>query len=380
MRLVQASPFAPIPGPLAVLHQAIDPPLIDGARKPLKEGGYTDSGADIAAAFRGIGIPVVTPGKLPDPACDDGWTFPDTADGIAGARERGALVLWANTVLFEGHPLEAVRGVRIVGQRPADVHRFDDKWQARNIMLAAGLPFPAAVLVGAVAAPGVVSLRAVDDPLLERLGMRHGAIVKPVRGRGSQGVTFAPSAAEAREALSVLFATTSPAAEGPVPVYGDRAIVEAFLPGEEITVAVFPPGAYRFRERIRSERSHWALPVIRRTGHAAGIAPYSGAVPVSVNSETLTAGEGARVEVAAAVAACVHAAALIGARAPVRIDCRRSEAGSFQLFDVNLKPNLTGPGRPGREQAESLVSLAGRAAGWSYPEMLCELLRGSWVS
>lgn len=48
------------------------------------------------------------------------------------------------------------------------------------------------------------------------------------------------------------------------------------------------------------------------------------------------------------------------------------------LFDVNLKPNLTGPGWPGRANAESLVALAGRAAGSSYPEMLRELLRGAW--
>ena len=75
---------------------------------------------------------------------------------------------------------------------------------------------------------------------------------------------------------------------------------------------------------------------------------------------------------------CECAAAMIGARAPVRIDCRRSIAGRFMLFDVNLKPNITGPGRPVREGEESLVSLAGRAAGWSYAELLRNLLRQAW--
>lgn len=375
---MQASPSGTIPGPLAVLHQAIDPPLVDGARKPRKEGGYTDSGADIAAALRGIGIPVVTPAAAPDPARDEGWTFPDTADGIAGAIAHGAEVLWANTVLFAGHPLDGITGVRIVGQRAADVHSFDDKWHARTVLREAGLPFPAAMLVGAAPGPGRVAIDSVGEALLERMGMQHGVIVKPVRGRGSQGVSFAHSAAEARAALQALFGAVAPGREGSVPLYGDRAIVEEFVPGEEITVAVLPPGQYRVGDAVRRETGHWALPVIRRTGHVQGIAPYSGVVPVSGNSDPLPAAEWERPDVVAAVSACVRAAELAGARAPVRIDCRRAAGGPFLLFDVNLKPNLTGPGRPGREHAESLMALAGRAAGWSYPEMLRELLRAAW--
>ncbi len=229
---MQASPFPALPGPIAVLHQAIDPPLIDGARKPRKEGGYADSGADIAAALRGIGVPVLTPLDDPDPAVDDGWTFPDSAAGIAAALRQGAQVLWANTVLFDGHPLEAVRGVRIVGQWPADVHRFDDKWTTRTVLREAGLPFPAAVLVGSTAGPGRIAPGSVRDALLEELGMGGGVIVKPVRGRGSQGVSFARSAAEVRRSLTALFEATSPGREGPVQVYGRRAIVERVLPGE----------------------------------------------------------------------------------------------------------------------------------------------------
>ena len=352
--------------------------MIGEARKPLKEGGYADSGADIAAALLDLGVEVVTPGHHPDPSRDEGWTFPDTTAGIAAALALGAQVLWANTVLFDGHPIERLSGVRIVGQRPLHVHRFDDKWHTRSVMLKAGLPFPAAMLTGHTEARGIIAASAVDDALFERLGMRHGAIVKPVRGRGSQGVSFARSAAEARIALSRLFGAETAGVDGSVPVYGTRAIVEEFLPGEEITVAVFPPGEYRFHDRTRIERGHWALPAIRRTGHRDGIAPYSGDIPVVENSAPLPPAEEATPEVAAAIAHCVRAAALIGARAPVRIDCRRSEAGAFVLFDVNLKPNLTGPGRPCRENAESLVALAGRAAGWSYPEMLRELLRGAW--
>lgn len=376
---MQASLSRPIPGPVAVLHQALDPPLIDGARKPRKRGGYTDSGADIAFALRGAGAEVVTPEPAPDPSRDDGWTFPDTAGGIGAALAAGARVLWANTVLFSGHPLEQVSGVGIVGQRAADVHRFDDKWQARNVLRDDGLPFPAAVLAGVHDDDGVVGEGTIDDALLERAGIGPDAIVKPVRGRGSQGVSRASSALEVRDALARLFAATSPGAGGPAPLYGDRAIVEEFLPGEEITVAVLPPGAYRFRDGDRVEARHWALPVVRRTGHERGIAPYSGDVPVIRNSTVVSPQASADGEVERAVVACERAAERLGARAAVRIDCRRSRSGRMTLFDVNLKPNLTGPGRPGRDAEESLVSLAGRAAGWSYPELVLNLLGAAWT-
>jgi hypothetical protein len=375
---VRASPSGPLSGLVAVLHQAIEPPTIDGARKPLKAGGYTDSGADIAWALRAAGASVLTPVPHPDPAHDEGWTFPDTPDGIAGALEAGARVLWANTVLFEGHPLERAAGVWIVGQRPADVHRFDDKWHTRTFLRTAGLPFPAAILSGRGDGPGLVAGDAIDDALLARMGFGPEAIVKPVRGRGSQGVSLAASAGDIRDAIDALFAATTPGPGGPAPVYGTRAIVEEFLPGEEITIAVLPPGEYRVGGASRFEARHWALPAIRRTGHERGIAPYSGVVPIRRNSAVLPPEEADEPDVVRVAYECECAAAMIGARAPVRIDCRRSIAGRFMLFDVNLKPNITGPGRPGREAEESLVSLAGRAAGWSYAELLLNLLRRAW--
>ncbi|CAG8856436.1 2728_t:CDS:1, partial [Gigaspora margarita] len=47
--------------PVAILYQALQPPIIDGIRKPLKPGGYSDSGADIAYSLRSDNIPIVTP-------------------------------------------------------------------------------------------------------------------------------------------------------------------------------------------------------------------------------------------------------------------------------------------------------------------------------
>jgi D-alanine-D-alanine ligase len=47
----------------------------------------------------------------------------------------------------------------------------------------------------------------------------------------------------------------------------------------------------------------------------------------------------------------------------------------FALFDVNMKPNITGPGRPGREAQAALTVLAAEALGWSYRDFVRNVLR-----
>src|SRR5882724_622017 len=91
---------------IAVLYQAIPAPIVHGVRKPMKKGGYADSGADIAYVLRKRRLKVVTPVADPRAERDLDWVFPDHAEGIVTARQAGAEVLWANTILFKGHPIE----------------------------------------------------------------------------------------------------------------------------------------------------------------------------------------------------------------------------------------------------------------------------------
>ncbi|HEX6643699.1 MAG TPA: ATP-grasp domain-containing protein, partial [Gemmatimonadales bacterium] len=288
----------------------------------------------------------------------------------------GARVLWANVHMHPGHPLERVPvGTAVVGQLPSLAWRYDDKWRARELLAGAGLPVPRALVTDASAG--------TRDERLRRMaaeGIGWPAVVKPLRGRGSQGVSRVDGPEALESALEALAGATAPGPEGNVPVYGSRALVEEFLPGEEITVTVLPPGTYRLGGIAARMERHWALPPVVREGHDRGIAPYSGVVAVARNSAAMERSAAAAPGIAAALGACEAAGSLIEARAAIRIDCRRSKGGRMTLFDVNLKPNLTGPGRPGRGGAESLVAMAGRAAGWSYPEMMVELLRQAWVA
>lgn len=326
----------------AVLYQAAPPPPIGGVPKPFKPGGYSDSGADIAFALR---EEVVTPVADPNPARAFDWVFPDTADGIQQAIAAGADVLWANTVLYAEHPLASL-SVKIVGQSPAVAEAIDNKHATNARLRAAGLP--------------VVDSFVTDSPLLPD-GLAFPLVLKPIRGRGSQGVVLVDSPAAFARELVALQQTG---------LYGREVLVDCYLPGQEITVALLPPDG-RTRER------HWALPPVHRFDHRHGIVPYSADVPVIRNSMALKGPLSP--ELQTVLAHCERAAQLLDARAVLRIDCRADDTGQFFLFDINAKPNLTGPGRPGRENQQSLVGLAAEAIGWSYPELLRYLLAQAWA-
>lgn len=361
--------------PIAVLHQAVAAPVLDGARKPAKPGGYADSGADIAFALRLRNQPVITPQADPDPANDQGWTFPDTLDGIHTAIAAGAEVLWANTVLFHAHPLQSVlHQTGIVGQHPDLVETYDNKWTTRNLLAQTGCPVPLAIRVG----PEIRTSTA-SSAWLATQGLSFPLVVKPIRGRGSQGVSKVNDIESLQNAVNTLLNAVTHEEGRDIPVYGHSVILEEYLPGEEITITVMPPGHYEVRGKTVQKTKHWALPAIRRINHREGILPYSGNIPVIENSFVLPPEQQTSPAIARISRACEQAAQAIMALAPIRIDCRADKLGRLVLFDLNMKPNMTGAGRPGREAQDSLSALAAQAIGWSYPEFLSGILQQAWT-
>ena len=361
---------------IAVLCQALAPPRLEGLRKPMKPGGYSDSGADIACNLRGAGVSVITPVASPDPARDIDWVFPDTRDGIEAALLAGASVLWANTMLFNGHPLEELhdRDVHIIGQQPAAAHEFDDKWHTNFMLASQGLPVAPAFLVfrNEVAMLSLETLAAHGCPL--------PCVVKPIRGRGSEGVTKVSTLDELKAAVTALLHATVDVDGGTWPTFGISCMVETYLPGREITVTVMPPGTYRIDGQKHHIDRCWCLPPLARFNHRDGIAPHSGAVAVTSNSRLLDATELADSRCREALEFCAQAGEVVGARAPIRVDCRADRSGRFFLFDLNMKPNMTGAGRVGREAQDSLTAIAARAIGWRYLDLLLNMTRQAWPS
>lgn len=359
---------------VAVLHQGQPVPEIDGIVKPMKPGGYLDSAADIAWALQARGHHVIKPLPLPESSGSEAaWSFPDTPVGIQAALTAGADVLWANTALYLGHPLARNYGrpFLVVGQPLALVQRWDNKLTASAELGGLGLP---------VTSPHAVHSAAQAARLVRSGVARPPVVVKPIRGRGSEGVTLARDLDTLRKIVDLALAPAI-AADGTTRTrFGSSMLVEEYLPGREVTITVMPPGDYRIAEEQRTLAGHWALPAVERFHHQDGLAPYSGRVAVARNSSVLPADDEHQPALQGVARACEAAAAHMGATAPIRIDCRQDSDDAYRLFDVNLKPNMTGPGRPGRADQDSLTSLAARAIGWDYPDLLEGMLTNAVTS
>ncbi|KAB2573720.1 D-alanine--D-alanine ligase [Lasiodiplodia theobromae] len=354
--------FASATPRVALLYQALDPPIINGVRKPKKPGGYRDSGADIAYVLREqCRISVATPAQNPNPTNDVDWVFPDHEQGIVAAVEAGATCLWANTILFKDHPLQTSSAlipyqdkVRVVGQPPLFVDAYDDKNYVNSMLRQrGGFTLPKS---------SIVSQQDDLEASLARDNISSWPVVaKPIRGRGSHGVKLCSSLQELRDHADRLFS------ESP------SIMIEEYLSGQEATVTVMPPSANR--------PDYWAMPAVVRFNHVDGIAPYNGVVAVTANSRVISPKEASEDPAYEQLAReCEATARLLQTKAPIRIDVRRfrDEKGSpFALFDVNMKPNMTGPGRPGREDQASLTALAAAGLGWDYPQLLENILESA---
>ena len=71
---------------IAILYHVKEPPQVGNIRKPMKEGGYSDSGSDLAYELNKNGYNLITP--------VENWVFGDDDEGITKAINMGADVLW----------------------------------------------------------------------------------------------------------------------------------------------------------------------------------------------------------------------------------------------------------------------------------------------
>ncbi|KAJ5776162.1 uncharacterized protein N7511_001173 [Penicillium nucicola] len=331
---------------VAVLFQAINPPIINGVRKPRKPGAYQDSGADIAYTLHSKGINILTPTPTPSPK-----------------KHEGATHLWANTTVFSSHPLQTSSAldrhaskIQVIGQPPGLVEKFDDKLYLNDKLRSLGDTFTLPKSWAVKATHNAHDLHT----FIQKNIPAYPIVGKPVRGRGSHGVKVCHDPAELTEHIQSLFD------ESPV------VLLEEFLAGEEATITVMPPSP--------ANPQYWSMAPVMRCNHDNGIAPYNGTVAVTANSRVISAEELALDSAYGVVMRqCERVAALIRATAPIRIDIRRfgAGAGAFAIFDVNMKPNMTGPGRPGREDQASLTAMAATASGWDYARLLREMMDGA---
>ncbi len=344
---------------IAILYQANPVPSRDGIIKPMKKGGYSDSGADLAFALGKTKNTILTPIKNPREIVDMDWVFPDTEEGINMAIAQKAEILWLNTVLYSGHPIQKFRnkGIQIVGQDPDVVEKFDNKWTTNQLLIQNNIPIPKSFMIHQ------------DETNFGQKQFSFPLVLKPIRGRGSQGVSLVQDQAEFALKLKQMFESK---------LFGTAVYAESYLPGDEITITVMPPGTYYIRNKKKTIKEHWCLPVVMRFNHSNGIAPYSGNVSVIHNSKVLSTSEQKKGNIQQVLLECAQAASLLNVKAPIRIDCRADISNKYYLFDLNLKPNMTGNIRSGRKNQNSLSAMAASAIGWSYQDFTRNILNQKW--
>lgn len=263
---------------------------------------------------------MITPVSPPNPTRQEDWCFPDTEEGLLAAVSKGANTFWANTVVFAAHPLQQSRkldgcNINVVGQPPILVERYDDKNYVNALLRQQGgfkMPQCWAMDGGK---QGI-------DVFLSEQDLPYPIVGKPCRGRGSHGVKVCADETALTAHMKNLLS------ESPV------IMLEEYLAGEEGTVTVMPPSP--------GHPEYWAMPIVLRTGHREGVAPYNGLVPVIENSRV--PGKESRerdTSINEACRQCVEVAKLLRVSSPIRIDVRRVEDKAdapFVLFDVNMKP------------------------------------------
>jgi D-alanine-D-alanine ligase len=229
-----------------------------------------------------------------------------------------------------------------VGSGPAACRVAFDKPVAKTIVTAAGIATPPAVVLPHETFREL-GAAAVMTAMAEKLGLP--LIVKPARGGSALGCTVVRAAADLPSAMVDAFA------------YGDTALVERFVEGQEVAVGMYDDG-----EGPR------ALP-------AVGIVPDGGVYDYTAR---YTAGSTeffvpARLEpeVAAACAdVALRAHEVLGLRDLSRTDLIVDAQGTVWFLEVNVAPGMT---------ETSIVPLAVEASDVDLGELFGRLVRAATV-
>jgi len=207
-----------------------------------------------------------------------------------------------------------------------------DKWRTKLVWQASGIPTP--------------GYRVVDSStdwmrVIAELGLP--LIVKPAREGSTIGITKVTTADHDELAQGYAAAAQHDA----------LVLVEEFVTGQELTASIVngralplirieaPNGNYDYHSKYFSNETKYICP--------AGL-------PDAMEMEIR--------------ATCLRAFELVGCTGWGRLDLIVRPDGSYSLLEVNTSPGMTG---------HSLVPMAAKAAGMSYPDLCVEILRGTHV-
>ena len=221
-------------------------------------------------------------------------------------------------------------GIRYTGSGHCGAAVAMDKHLSKQIVEKAGVPVPAEIFVDTTRRESVT-----EDQLVKALSLP--AVVKPNDEGSSVGVTIVHTKNELADAIAL------------AKRYDGRYLVEAFIPGREITASMLDgaelplidivpkDGFFDYENKYQPGSCEYLVP-----------APLPDGVSRAIQKSARVAYEA------------------LGCRGYSRIDFRLNEAGEHYFLEANTLPGLT---------SGSLVPKAARAAGIEYPELVERILR-----
>lgn len=260
-----------------------------------------------------------------------GWVVFNLVEGLGGEPRLEAAVAW----LYE------LAGLAYTGSPPEALSLCLDKPVAKSVLRRHGVPL-------------------AEDRVLERgdeplRGLRFPAIVKPARQDASHGVTL--------ESVVTGEAAARARAAEVIERYGQPALVEEFLPGRELNVAVLgtgrtaealPPGETDF-----SAFPAGAPPLVTYTAKwKEGSPEHRGTEPVPARHLPPALAEAVRTT-------AVDSYRALGLRGYGRVDLRLDADGLPRVLEVNPNPDLS---------PDAGFALAARRIGVDHAQLISRIL------
>jgi D-alanine-D-alanine ligase len=228
-------------------------------------------------------------------------------------------------------------GIPYTGSGPEACAQSSDKSLAKSLLRAAGLPTPDSATLDGEAMRELGAAQALPE-----IGRKLGwpMIVKPVSLGSALGLGLAHNAEEAPAAMLKALS------------YDDRVLLERFVPGRDLAVAVVGEAA-----GPRALPPVEAVPVGDSYDFEARyeIGATDFVCPAAIPEET--AEEAARI--------AVEAFKVFGCRGVARVDLLLGEDGSLTVLELDTIPGLT---------QTSLVPLAAGAAGIGFDDLIATML------
>ena len=226
-----------------------------------------------------------------------------------------------------------LRGIKYTGSGVLSSSLAMDKAMTKVILQHSGVPTPAWIVVD--------QADKINYDISKKIGENLGypCVIKPNDQGSTVGLTICKDETEVKSAIELALQ------------FSDKALIEQYIPGRELTVAVLDEKALPILE-IRPKNGFYDY----ENKYTAGRTEYI--VPAEIPNEiTIAIQEKALI-----------AFKSVGCKTYSRIDFRLTDEGNSYCLEINTLPGMT---------SLSLVPKAAKAAGISFEELIARIVKNA---